>query len=136
MRFLVSNIGRESLILGYPWLAAFEPRFQWKEGTLDLQYLPIKCQSLGPMKEPDYQKEQQAIAAQLKEECTNRGISTNLAIQAKSEPTHVELSPVYRRYASVFRKKKRSGFCLPAPGIMQLTLKTERPTPSTAKCTL
>ena len=43
MRFLVSDIGRESLILGYLWLAAFEPRFKWKEGTLDLQYLPITC---------------------------------------------------------------------------------------------
>ena len=28
MQFLVSDIGRESLILGYPWLAAFEPRFK------------------------------------------------------------------------------------------------------------
>ena len=46
MRFLVSNIGRESLILGYPWLAAFQPRFKWKEGTLDLRYLPITCRSI------------------------------------------------------------------------------------------
>ena len=30
MHFLVSNIGRESLILGYPWLAAFKPHFKWK----------------------------------------------------------------------------------------------------------
>ena len=46
MRFLVSDIGRESLILGYPWLAGFKPRFKWKEGTLDRQYLPITCQSI------------------------------------------------------------------------------------------
>ena len=46
MRFLVSDIRRESLILGYPWLAAFEPRFKWKEGTLDPQYLPIICRSI------------------------------------------------------------------------------------------
>ena len=46
MRFLVSDIGRESLILGYPWLAAFEPHFKWKEGTLNPQYLPITCQSI------------------------------------------------------------------------------------------
>ena len=49
MRFLVSDIGRENLILGYPWLAAFEPHFKWKEGVLDLQYLPITCQSIRPM---------------------------------------------------------------------------------------
>ena len=28
MRFLVSDIGKESLILGYPWLAAFKPCFK------------------------------------------------------------------------------------------------------------
>ena len=57
VRFLVSDIGRESLILGYPWLAAFEPCFKWKEGTLNPQYLPIKCQSVRPTKEPDHQKD-------------------------------------------------------------------------------
>ena len=49
MQFLVSDIGRESVILGYPWLAAFEPHFRWKEGTLDPQYLPIICQSIWPI---------------------------------------------------------------------------------------
>ena len=110
MRFLVSNIGRESLILGYPWLAAFKPRFKWKEGTLDPQYLPIKCQSVRPAKEPDNQKERQVIVAQLEEECTNHGISTDLAIQAKSEPTHVELPLVYKRYTSVYSKEEAQQF--------------------------
>ena len=110
MRFLVSDIRRESLILGYPWLAAFEPCFKWKEGTLDLQYLPITCQSVRPTREPDCQKERQAIVAQLEEECTNRSISTDLAIQAKSKPTHVELPPVYKKYASVFSEEEAQRF--------------------------
>ena len=118
IRFLVSDIGRESLILGYPWLAAFEPRFKWKEGTLDLQHLPITCRSIKPTKGPDRQKEQQAIVAQLEEECTNRGIATDLAIQAKSEPSNVELSEVYKRYASVFSEEEVQRFCPHAPGIM------------------
>ena len=29
MRFLVSNVGQEDAILGYPWLATFEPKFSW-----------------------------------------------------------------------------------------------------------
>ena len=57
MRFLVSDIRRENLILGYPWLAAFEPRFKWKEGTLNPQYLPITCQSIRPMRQPEGQQE-------------------------------------------------------------------------------
>ena len=110
MRFLVSDIGRESLILEYPWLAAFKTCFKWKEGTLDPRYLPIKCQSVRPAKEPDHQKERQAIIAQLEEECTNRGISTDLAIQAKSEPTQVKLLLVYKRYASVFSEEEVQQF--------------------------
>ena len=57
MRFLVSDIGRESLILGYPWLAAFEPRFNWKECTLNPQYLPITCQSIWPVQRQEDQQE-------------------------------------------------------------------------------
>ena len=57
-------------------------------------------------------RKREAIVAQLEEECTNRGISTDLAIQAKSEPTHVELPPVYKRYASVFNEEEAQRFPL------------------------
>ena len=110
MQFLVSDIGRESLILGYPWLAAFEPCFKWKEGTLDPRHLPITCQSIRPTKKPDHQKGQQVIVAQFEEECTNWGIATDLAIQAKSEPMHVELPQVYKRYASVYSEEEAQRF--------------------------
>ena len=41
MWFLVSDIGREDTILGYPWLTMFEPRFSWTNGTIDMNHLPI-----------------------------------------------------------------------------------------------
>ena len=110
MRFLISDIRRENLILGYPWLAAFEPRFKWKEGTLDPQYLPITCQSIQPVRQPEDQQERRAIVAQLEEECTNWTIATELAIQAKSEPSKVELPEVYKRYASVFSEEEVQRF--------------------------
>ena len=110
MRFLVSDIGRESLILGYPWLAAFEPHFKWKEGTLDPQYLPITCQSIWPVQQQEDQQERRAIVTQLEEECTNRTIATELAIQAKSEPLKVELPEVYKKYASMFSEEEAQRF--------------------------
>ncbi len=30
MRFLVTGLGNEHLVLGYPWHTAFELKFQWK----------------------------------------------------------------------------------------------------------
>jgi hypothetical protein len=48
MRFLVSNIGREDAILGYPWLATFKPHFSWKHGAIDTSHLPIVLNSVNP----------------------------------------------------------------------------------------
>jgi hypothetical protein len=46
MRFLVTDLGLEDLILGYPWLAHFEPKFSWREGVIDTTHLPVIIQSL------------------------------------------------------------------------------------------
>ena len=46
MRFLVTDLGTEDLILGYPWLAIFEPKFQWRDASINVEYLPIIIQSL------------------------------------------------------------------------------------------
>ena len=46
MEFLVTDLGMEDMILGYPWLAQFEPQFSWKDATIDTAYLPIVVRSL------------------------------------------------------------------------------------------
>jgi len=45
MRFLVTDLGVEDVILGYPWLAMFEPQFSWKNTTVDTSMLPVVIQS-------------------------------------------------------------------------------------------
>ena len=46
MRFLITDLGHEDLILGYPWLATFEPGFSWADGTIDTEHLPVIVKSL------------------------------------------------------------------------------------------
>ena len=46
MEFLVTDLGMEDMILGYPWLAQFEPQFSWKDAAIDTAYLPIVVRSL------------------------------------------------------------------------------------------
>ncbi len=46
MRFLVTDLGVEDVILGYPWLATFELQFSWKDATVDTNILPVIIQSL------------------------------------------------------------------------------------------
>jgi hypothetical protein len=46
MRFLVTDLGDEDLILGYPWLATFEPQFNWRSSVINTAHLPIIVRSL------------------------------------------------------------------------------------------
>ncbi len=46
LQFLLTNLGRDEVILGYPWLTAFEPVIHWKDATLDKGYQPVVISSL------------------------------------------------------------------------------------------
>src|SRR6266702_782919 len=50
IRFLITNIGNEDVILGYPWMAVFEPQFLWRTGTINEQALPVIIRSVNPSK--------------------------------------------------------------------------------------
>jgi hypothetical protein len=63
MRFLVTDIGHEELLLGYPWLATFEPKFNWRSAVVDKRILPITISSINP----HITKQQPVIAAGLSE---------------------------------------------------------------------
>jgi hypothetical protein len=45
MRFLLSDLGENKLIMGYPWFAATAPKIDWKHGWLDPSQLPIILRS-------------------------------------------------------------------------------------------
>jgi len=48
LRFLITNLGRDEVILGYPWLTAFEPTIHWKDATLDKVCQPVIISSIKP----------------------------------------------------------------------------------------
>jgi hypothetical protein len=48
MRFLITDIGSKDLLLGYPWLATFEPKFNWRSATINKHILPIFISSINP----------------------------------------------------------------------------------------
>ena len=49
MRFLVTDIGNEDILLRYPWLATFEPKFGWKDTIIETRALPIIITSTLPV---------------------------------------------------------------------------------------
>ena len=46
MCFLITSLGNEDLILGYPWLTTFKLQFNWTNGVIGTSYLPIVIPSL------------------------------------------------------------------------------------------
>ena len=41
------NLGGDKIVLGYPWLSAFQPKINWKEATLEEDMQPIVIKMLG-----------------------------------------------------------------------------------------
>ena len=47
MKFLVTDLGEDEIVLGYPWLAAFEPKIDWKNAVLAEEMQPVVIKTLG-----------------------------------------------------------------------------------------
>ena len=106
MRFLVTDLGHKDLILGYPWLATFEPKFRWADGTINTEYLPIIVKSLNwetrltktaisqATVEPKSDQEKTQIVEELEEECFT--ISTKLAQEAHQYQQEVKIPKIYQ----------------------------------------
>jgi hypothetical protein len=118
MRFLVTDIGHEEVLLGYPWLATFEPRFNWRSAVIDKCTLPIIISSINPRitrQQPTIattlsEETKQSIVRQLDAECTIRGVATDLAIQVGEQQTDAELPKEYQEFARLFNDEAADRF--------------------------
>jgi hypothetical protein len=120
MRFLITNIGHEEILLGYPWLATFKPKFNWRSAIIDEQVLPIIISSINPWKPHNQptiaatlsESTKQSIVRQLDVECTIRGVATDLAIQAGEQQTDAILPEEYQEFARLFSDEVADRFPL------------------------
>src|SRR6266702_4668045 len=101
IQFLVTNIGNEDIVLGYPWMAAFEPKFTWKNGVINEKELPIVIRSVNPSvpgRDP--------VIAQVQGDEDDHRLqattSTELAIKAQQYTTKVEVPADYQHFHKVF----------------------------------
>ena len=101
MRFLVTDIGNEDILLGYPWLATFEPKFGWRDAVIETNALPIIISSTHLVNSRSViaglqtQEEKENIIHELEESTTIRGIATELAIQAGEGKRKGKIPAVY-----------------------------------------
>ena len=45
LRYFLTDLGENQVILGYPWFASAQPRIDWAQGWIDYNQLPIVLQS-------------------------------------------------------------------------------------------
>ncbi len=105
IQFLITNIGNEDIILGYPWMAVFEPQFMWKSGVINKKELPIILRSVNPLipgKDP--------IIARIKgsnDDCHLQvTTATELAIKAQQYTKKVEVPAEYQQFTKVFSEEE------------------------------
>src|SRR5260370_29037352 len=104
MRFLLTDLGEEDLILGYPWLMTFEPKVTWKTATIDTTALPVVIWTVNPRIERIApiitrtltEQDKWDIVHTLPKQSTIRTTSTNLAIATKQYTTKTEIPPEYQ----------------------------------------
>ena len=150
MRFLVTDLGTEDLILGYPWLAIFEPKFQWRDASIDVEYLPIIIQSLNwekicqqiqnpidPILESQISRiettplsdaEKDQIVRDLSHNCgIKMSIASQLAQEAQQYTKKVEIPKEYKQHWRVFSEEEAHQFPPSRPWDHAIKLKEGAP---------
>src|SRR6266702_3538139 len=111
LHFLVTNIGNEDIVLGYPWLATFEPQFNWANAVIRETALPIVIWSVNPCipgKEPIIAKAnaQEKYNRVLQDHMIKATTATNLAIAAQQYQDKKVIPKEYQKYHKVFSEKE------------------------------
>ena len=133
MRFLVTDIGNEDLLLGYPWLVTFEPKFGWKDAVIKTGALPIVISSTHPVDSRMVitnlhpQEDKEEIVCELEETTTIRGIAMELAIQAGEGQKKVEILAVYDHFKRLFSEEASQRFPPSRPWDHAIELKLNAP---------
>jgi hypothetical protein len=129
MNFLVTDLGEDEIILGYPWLAAFQPKINWKQAILDESMQPLIIQTLGLKLDDEvahictaWCKRAAALATLGEEIFIHRfkesricrtSTAAELAVKAlpKDEKTWDQIVPVqYHKWKKVFSKEEAKRF--------------------------
>jgi len=105
IQFLITNIGHEEIVLGYPWMAAFEPQFVWGCGVINEEALPVIIWSVNPSN-PGREPVIAQIQGAMRECSLQATTSTELAIKVQQYTKKVEVPAKYQKFAKIFSKEE------------------------------
>ncbi len=103
IRFLVTNIGNEDLVLGYPWLTTFEPQFNWASAVINKKAQPVIIRSTNPQIPS---KDPIIAGTQTQDSHLQATTSTELAIKAQQYTKKAEIPTPYQKFSKIFSKEE------------------------------
>ena len=125
MCFLITDLGQDEIVLGYPWLAAFLPHIDWKNTMLDKEEQPLVIRTLDPSLDKEVARirkawmqraedlaepgEENFVRKLDNEQIRRTSTSTQLAAKAKpqEEKTWDQIvPPQYHEWKNVFFEKE------------------------------
>jgi len=127
MRFFLSDLGENHVILGYPWFTAFQPNIDWAKGWIDVSHLPIILTV--PTTLPSSKTiEQPLIIAfvTIGSADDRQTIASKLA--QRDAPTNTQIPSEYKRHQQVFSEEASQRF--PGPRIWDHTIKLKENAPA------
>jgi len=131
IRFLITNIGSEEIVLGYPWMATFEPQFTWGHGVINEQALPVIIWSVNssvPRKEPIIAR-MQGTPEEYHLQATT---SMELAIKAQQYTKKVTVPSVYHQFAKIFSEEESKRY--PPKRAWDHAIEFKKDTPEAIDC--
>jgi RNase H-like domain found in reverse transcriptase/Reverse transcriptase (RNA-dependent DNA polymerase)/Integrase zinc binding domain/Chromo (CHRromatin Organisation MOdifier) domain len=132
MRFFLTELGPQKMILGYPWFAATQPKIDWAKGWIDYTQLPVVIKATNAeaflRRFVEISNRKQKGKVQLRR-TTFQSKASQLAERAhQSEDKPTSLPPHYRQHARVFNEQQAQRFPKPRVWDHAIDLKPDAPT--------
>jgi hypothetical protein len=151
MKFLVTDLGEDEIILGYPWLAAFQLEINWKEAVLAEEMQPLIIKTLGLKIDDEVQRVKKAWIRKAEvmatpgeeiyvfraehEQIRKTSTAAELAIKAlpKEEKTWDQIVPSqYHKWKKVFSEEEAKRYLQHQP--WDITIDLTEDAPKTMDC--
>jgi hypothetical protein len=102
-KFYITDLGKDRIILGFPWLEEYNPQINWKEGTVEGQPLHISTV---------HDNLQYLLAKKLVQnlQINKASISQEWANREKRHQAEVEIPDKYKEYEDVFSEEGAKRF--------------------------
>jgi Reverse transcriptase (RNA-dependent DNA polymerase) len=144
MRFFLTHLGGNPIILGYPWFAAMEPHITWSKGWINYDQLPIVLYT--PWEEdsptcvgtPTSEGAQTCVETPTNElkriitaviSANDRRMLASKLVEEHQGPPMITLPEEYQRHAQVFSEEKAQRF--PEPRIWDHAIELKKDAPAT-----